>query len=146
MAHAGEHIPAAPFIAWLEDQIDKIRRDDTLRDSECMKEVPAERILADRLGVAPRIFYRYRRGLISGSRNGIKGDYPTETFTRASVENMLDRVGKALADLYPDLDEDIELEPDLPCPTCREVVTPLGGCCPWCDTALRADAHGKRAA
>jgi hypothetical protein len=84
---APDQIPARPFIEWIEQQLDAISRNDTLRLTEVENHVPATRVLADRLGVEVRILYRYRRGLRSGSRNGRKGEFPTDTFPRAAIED-----------------------------------------------------------
>jgi hypothetical protein len=136
---APDQIPARPFIEWIEQQLDAISRNDTLRLTEVENHVPATRVLADRLGVEVRILYRYRRGLRSGSRNGRKGEFPTDTFPRAAIEDMLDHAEVPFWEVYPDLDDDLALETDAFCPSCHEIVTPILGQCPWCDTAVETE-------
>lgn len=126
--YLGEAIPAGPFVAVINAEIERIGRADTLRPSEIAKEVPAQAILAGRIGVAERTLYRYRKSLNSENQ-------PTETFARDVVENALERLDFRFEDVYPEIAaaEDIALEDDAYCAGCREIVTPIDGICPWCE-------------
>ena len=126
MGKVYEQIPAAPFAQWLNDEIKRIEADDPFRTEE-KSVVPAVRILAARLDVSDRWIYRFRKSLDSYGR-------PTNTAPRDPVEDALERAGVPFAALYPDLvaSGDVELEPDIFCESCDEMVTPIHGCCPWC--------------
>lgn len=124
----GEPIPAAPFVAFLNERLDRLAADDTLRGAEEESQVPAVRILSDQLGVSERAIYRYTHSLTSLGK-------PTTTFPRNRVEDMLDALDVPFADVYPEIAaaEDRPLEPDGYCSSCREIVSPIDGCCPWCE-------------
>lgn len=60
--------------------------------------------------------------------------------SRPFVDDIIDALDSAdvdPADVYPELAVDIELEPDATCPRCNDVVTPIAGRCPWCDSVVR---------
>lgn len=125
----GEPIPAAPFVALLAQQLERLAADDTLSGVE-ESTAPAVRILANRLGVSERAVYRYTHSLTSEGK-------PVDTFPRNRVEDLLDALDVSFADVYPEIvaAEDRPLEPDGYCASCREVVSPIDGCCPWCERA-----------
>lgn len=125
----GEPIPAGPFIAWLNDKLEKLATDETLVLSGLeAADVPTMTILGDQLGISERAVYRYKNSLSSVGE-------PTDTFPRNRVEDMLDAADVRFEDVYPDIAaaEDVELEPEAFCTSCRDIVTPISGACPWCD-------------
>ncbi len=140
--HIGEQIPAQPFVDWLNDRYARYRAAHEhmwhmsgRTDPDAVLPLsPLKRLAAD-LGwgglAADRIVYRYRHG-----RDGM--DRPTETFRRATVEDALEHAGLRLEDVYPEFAVDVVLEPDAFCGLCREMVTPIDGVCPWCDTEVRS--------
>lgn len=137
--HYGEHIPAAPFVALLNSEIDRIAADDMLRLSELQQEAPATSILADRLGVAERTVYRYKNSLDGDNR-------PIETYPRNIIEDLLERLDIPFEDVYSEIAaaEDIELEPDRYCAACKEIVTPIDGVCPWCQRTVVDEIPRRR--
>lgn len=125
MPHPGPPIPAAPFVAWLHRQLETLRNDVSLsgRNNPAVNSA-----LAERLGISRRRLHDYLN-----SRDGYRQH--TETFGRWRVEDMLENAGLMLSDVYPDLPrEEIELEPDAWCERCCDIVTPIKGICPWCDS------------
>lgn len=121
---ARETVPAAPFVAWLERQIEQ---------------EPDRATVAFRLGVHERILYRWTRSQDGQGR-------PTDTYLRSTVEDALHRAGTDFGDVYPDLvagGEDIDLEPDAYCASCRDIVTPISGQCPWCDRATTSELPSR---
>ncbi len=48
-----------------------------------------------------------------------------------------------LEDIWPQFADEPTLEPEAFCPRCRELVTPIGGRCPWCETATE-DGFDRR--
>jgi hypothetical protein len=110
-----DRVPAGPFVAWLNREIDKPGQ--------------SQDTLASHLGVEVRSVYRWKNSLDG------EGDH-TDTYARRVVEDVLDQVDNVtFADLYPEIAaaEDLDLEPDGYCGSCHEVVTPIAGSCPWCD-------------
>jgi hypothetical protein len=104
MAHGNTRpsVPAAPFMTWLERQV-------AIRDGEV-------RALAEWLGVHDRVLYRWRAGKKSSSRNGRRGDFPSDTFPRPSVENALHRADVQFwevysPEIYPELFVEVENDP-----------------------------------
>ncbi len=126
-----EPVDAAPFVAWLERQIAHITADETLwRTTSGGSALPpdATKILGERLGVHEDWL---RKG--AWTRSG--------QLERATVEDALDRAGVAWFDVFPD-DAPDEIEPDGFCGRCHEVVTPISGACPWCESPV-AGAEGR---
>lgn len=129
----GEHIPAAPFVAVINAELERLAQLDVFRGDD-QSQVPAQRMLADRVGVAERTLYRYKNSL-DGDSN------PTETYARNPVEDALDRLDMRFEDVYPEIAaaDDVDLEADAYCVSCHEVVTPINGACPWCDRSTTAE-------
>jgi hypothetical protein len=134
----GEPIPAAPFVAVLNRELERLATNDTFRLDENAQEPPAVQLLAFRLGVAQRTVYRYLRSLDGEGQ-------PTDTYARNPVEDALERLEVPFADVYPEIaaTEDRPLEPDAYCTSCHEVVTPIDGCCPWCDRPVQKKVPGR---
>lgn len=134
-APASEEIPSRPFADWLNARIAELEAADVVASPTAS--------LASRLWPAMdpesavRYLSRYRNCLRSGSRNGVKGDFPTDTFPRGPVEDALREYGEAIQNVpgYEDVPE-VALEDDAFCERCHEVVTPIEGLCPWCDTQV----------
>ena len=136
MAPVQETVPAAPFAQWLNRRLGQIaaRADTEFRGAvealvyELGWDTPT-------LNAGIRKLYRFRHQLMSGSRGGVKGSRPADTFPRETVEEALYHAGVMFDDIYPEIaaEEDVELEPDAFCHGCRDQVIPIDGCCPWCD-------------
>jgi hypothetical protein len=139
----GRHgLPYWPLQEWVERQLR------LLGDHDNPAAVLASQLWPEANGSGERYLYRWRNALRAGSRDGVKGDYPTETASRDGVIDALSNMGLRLADVYDvkrypwledldlNLDEDVVLEPDAFCERCHELVTPIGGCCPWCDSQV----------
>lgn len=101
-----EYVPAAPFADWLNKRLGQIAAG--FDDSATVKYERACAILAAEVGwtdvsvqAGIRKLYRFRHCLMSSIKNGKKGDVPTDMFTRASVEEALNRAGCRLGELYP---------------------------------------------
>lgn len=74
-------------------------------------------------------------------RNGqTQGGLPTSLLERQLVEDALNRAGVLIEDVYPELAEDVPLEPDEFCIPCWDWSTPINGVCPWCETTLEEAA------
>lgn len=138
-ADRGTPIPATPFIAWLDAELERLRRDTGLAEHTGQGGVfqtGATKALAQRLGISERGLLRYRSGLNSLNQ-------PTDTFPRNLVEDMLDRVGVGMWEVYPDLEAQEPLLEDAYCRSCHETVTPIDGdngpICPWCDRTVTYD-------
>ena len=129
MRPAQEYIPAAPFVEWLAVELRRLRAMESLRlDERYQKRVPSNTVLARRLGMSVKALYRYSRSINDANEH-------VDVFERNRVEDALDRADRRLfAQLYPEVAvrSDVELEPDIFCESCRETVTPIDGCCPWC--------------
>lgn len=96
-----EYVPAAPFAEWLNQRLGEIAAASNELQDACA-------ILAAEVGwtdnsvqAGIRKLYRFRHQLMSGSVKCKKGDYPTDVFTRSSVEEALNRAGLRLGELYP---------------------------------------------
>jgi len=134
-----ERVPAAPFVAWLNREAERIEADETLFGNN--GQARASAALGDRLEVAERTIWRWRNSV-----DPTTGE-ETNNYARKVVEDALDRAGGVtFADLYPDVvaADDVELEPEAYCASCHELVTPVGGKCPWCDRATSAGPREKR--
>ena|SRR5215216_4121313 len=126
MPQGAETVPAAPFVEWLQRLKVALKNDPALKLGRLGSGV--EREIAQRLGVSTKAVYRYLRSINNEGR-------AVDVFDRACVEDMLDRAGIPFWHLYPELATDVELEPDVFCESCFEMVTPIGGLCPWCTPA-----------
>jgi hypothetical protein len=118
-----ERIPAGPFVAWVQAEIAKLDEQDQAQD-----------VLAARLGIVDRSLYRFAHSLNSESE-------PTDNYARVQVEDMLDAADVRFEEIYPEIAaaEDTPLEADAYCGSCHEIVTPIGGACPWCDRPVQAE-------
>lgn len=142
--HRGPRIPIAPIRDWVNEQIRAEANRQMLSVAwgagvpGIVQEVGPVTQIAARLGVHIRCLNRIKRGMYAGARNGVKGEYPTDTISRYYVEDMLTRAGVDFYDIYPELESerDIALEPDGWCKCCREFVTPINSLCPWDDTPV----------
>jgi hypothetical protein len=121
VAKPQEHIPAAPLVKWLERELER---------------EPDRKALAIRLGVDVRVLYRWQQSIDWNEE-------PCDSFPRPSVENALHRAGVLFGDVYPSFTEDVELEPDGFCSSCRDIVTPINGRCPWCERPTTADLPNR---
>ena len=96
-----------------------------------------------------RQIHRWRNMKAGGSRDGRKGDFPTDTFPKGPIVDALRELGLPLSVVsevtrddgtpVPGRDEyhdDVELEDERFCFACRAFVTPIAGACPWCDEAI----------
>ncbi len=82
-----------------------------------------------------------RRWVDGFYKEGEKVVTPT-TISLSRVSELLSDTDTLLEDLYP---TEVELESDGYCGRCHEVVTPIAGACPWCDTPVEdATGHDKR--
>ncbi len=142
----GPQLPLRPLIDWINAQIARETRRqglslDAPNSSSNGKEPGPHRLVADRLGLNDRALYRIKNSRYAGSRNGRKAEFPATTISRKYVEDMCTRAGLNFYDLYPELEweRDVELEADAYCARCGEDVTPIEGCCPWCDRVVRTD-------
>lgn len=122
----GPRIPAEPFVTWLHGELERLRHDQTIAHTEqSAHKPPVNQALADRLGISARRLHDYLHRV---------GDEQPDTVFRSRVEDMLENAGLQLWEVYPDLIDDVELEPDAYCERCRDTVSPIGGLCPWCDS------------
>jgi len=150
-----EYVPATPFSQWLQERYEfHVRRFNigygSLADSG---PGPAIAAVCQEIGwegdAGTRRLYRYRHQLSesrvgkkrgkNGDRNpGISVTRTAEQWPRRVVEDALHRAGVLFEDLYPEIAaaEDRPLEPAMDCWTCSDVVHPIGGRCPWCETVL----------
>jgi hypothetical protein len=121
-----ERVPAAPFVEWVNREVDALDEDGVT-------------VFAARCGVTTRTLYRWSRSLDANSD-------PTDNYARSIVEDTLDHADVPFADIYPEIAaaEDVPLEPDAFCGSCHEVVTPIGGDCPWCGRATTKDLPRRR--
>ena len=124
----GGRIPAAPFAGWVNSQLAALGGW-AVTGGSAEGRGPVQ-MLANRLEVTARSAYRWSRSLDGDGR-------PTDSFARDPVEDALERFdpgGGLFASLYPEVvvADEVELEPDIFCEGCREMVTPIDGLCPWC--------------
>jgi hypothetical protein len=140
-----EYVRAQPFSAWLSDRYEFHLQGRPSWAGDAMTRLLAEIGWPTNEAGARRL-YRYRYGLMSGSRNGVKGPRKTDWFERDVVEDALHMAGVSIYALYPELghERDVELEPDTWCPGCQDHVTPIRGECPWC--SWRMEPWGQVAA
>lgn len=127
----GPRIPAKPFVDWLHRELARLSKDETIvHIGQASGDRPINRALADRLGITARRLNNYLRSCDGSGR-------PTESFFQERIEDLLEHAGLRLWDVYDDLSfDDIVLEPDAYCEKCRDIVTPIRGECPWCDTTI----------
>jgi hypothetical protein len=136
MPKAEEHVPAEPFVRWLNQRLavlaKRSRGDVNMAVIALARECGWAHSSSDG-GV--RRLYRFRKQRRSTSRGGIKQDIETTTFPRDTVEEALFAAGVAFEDLYPEIAEReaVVLEPEGWCPDCREHRTPIDGLCPFCE-------------
>jgi predicted amidophosphoribosyltransferase len=126
-----EKVPAAPFVAWVNGELERrARLDEGANGSGAMK------ALAMALRVNGRTVYRWKNSLDS-ERDQVVTEYP-----RRAIENALLLADITFEDLYPDVValEDFELEQDAYCSSCHDVVTPINGLCPWCNREAQTEA------
>jgi hypothetical protein len=133
-------VPAKPFADWLQAKYAEYETSHAFLPSGHSGFVPlgpSER-LAGELGwgdnqAGVRRLYRYRHQLAERHSNKRRRMGVAETYLRSMVENACHRYDPELfAELYPELADDIVLEPDAWCPFCQDLVTPIDGLCPWC--------------
>lgn len=115
MPRGSQTIPAAPFLDWLERRIAQL--------GDAPSPIVA---VAEELGTTERTLRRYLSGLDDVGR-------PRTELERDRVLDMLDHADVPDWELYPELDEDVSIEPDAYCAHCHESVTPIDGVCPWCE-------------
>src|SRR4051812_10610355 len=148
-----ERVPAEPFARWLNQRLawwEKEAPLEVVKVSQANGSLgPIQCLLLEigwPLDKGPRRLYRYRRlrsetsvgrNLRQGKRGTLAVKLQRE-FPRDVVEDALDHAGVLFGDLYPDIvaAEAVEPEPRRWCPTCAEMTTPIGGCCPWCETRV----------
>lgn len=141
-----EQIKVEPFASWVEERLLRYQAEYE-NPYEGTNVAPVQR-LATELGMPAeygvRQINRWVRRVKNGSRNGVKGDYPTDTFVRSGVEAALEAAGWSVYDLYPNLrDEDGEGVERF-CGNCHEAVTTSDDLlCPWCEHATE-DIGGRR--
>jgi hypothetical protein len=133
---SGPRIAAEPFFAWYERQLRAIANRgaigiiplDTSRQPNGLQAIErgARAVLEARLGIDVRTLWTYLH-----ARDG-NGD---RLMSRYAVEDMVARAGEDFDTLYPEYDHEraIVLEPDVWCPRCKEMTTPLDGRCLWCN-------------
>lgn len=138
---AGLEIPAAPFVEFLNARFADLERSENGSSAEA---------LAEQLGwgaseAGVRRLNRHRNGLRAGSDDGAKGDFPTDTYPLAIVQDALEQIGQPIAELYPQLAaaEEVSLEAEVHCATCDEQTTPIEGICPWCETPVAVDSEAS---
>lgn len=136
-------IPAAPFVAWLESELERLEADESSRVPPASS-VPAVRLLASRLGCSERTLLRYRRQ-VEERKRGVASF--TDEFGLRDVDRMLLHAGVEFWEVarvarergvggWEAYELDVELEPEVVCPTCRDLSTPIEGVCPWCESVL----------
>ena len=155
MAPVREMVPAAPFAEWLNHRLGQLaaRAENELNGAiiALVREVGWD---CPTVEAGQRKLYRFRHQLMSGSRNGVKGTWPTERFPRFTVEEALHCAGVLFEDLYPEIvaAEATWLEPETWCDRCDDLVCPVDGVCLWCDrrtgprTGQRLQGKRRRAA
>jgi len=123
-----DFIDTAPFLEWFEGQVDQRFRAESAYGLSTDQQARSEATnwMRGRIGwndeAGERRLFRYRSGESTQAERNL-------------IEDALEHADVRLEDIYPDLVEDIELEPDAYCGRCHEIVTPVSGVCPWCDTA-----------
>lgn len=112
MPRTSEHIPAAPFVRWVNEQI----------------AMYGDRALANDTCLSSKSVYRYKTSVDGEGQ-------PTDSYPVDQVENVLNLAGYYLWDLYPDLaGEDSEIVEGW-CSVCEEVVgIDKEQRCLWCST------------
>jgi hypothetical protein len=109
-----------PFRSWCDSRLtDGEGRADEIGEAAARYTVTE---LAADLGVGERRLWRWRNDVV--------------TIERCDLEDALHRAGSALWEVYGV--EDVDLEAEAYCERCKDTVTPIGGLCPWCDSALLA--------
>lgn len=159
-----EMVPAEPFARWLNQRLawweKRALIESVVKPSrgDVGSLGPMQCLLLEigwSLDSGPRKLYRYRslrRETTIGKspRRGIRGIAvvkPMLECQRAIVEEALHHAGVPFSDLYPDIAaaEAVEPEPQRWCPMCDEQTTPIGGCCPWCETRVGPETGQKLA-
>lgn len=135
--HRNVHIPIDPFRDWCLTELSKEQPFDPPNGRHHAFNGAIAR-LAERLGTTSRAINRIKRRVRSSSNAMRKGDIPTDTINRTSVEDMLHHAGISFYDVYPAFahEQDIELEDDAWCRGCAEWTTPICSVCPWCDQPI----------
>ena len=130
----GPDIPIQPLQDWVAGQ---------LAINPCVND------LARRMGIQPRTLLRIRNGEQTGKLTVAPNVRKpvlirTNMWARYRVEDMLERAGADFFDVYPQFRHEVEfeLEPDCWCEECRDVTTPIGGVCPWCDQMVSKPQAG----
>ncbi len=121
-----QYLPAAPFIAWLADQEERLRAAPHSTGG-LMARQPVRKVLARRLGITDRTLRRFTL-----SQNG--DGAPVTSFAQEAIEDMLWRAGVELWEVYPQ--PEVVVPADETCDRCSEPVTPIWEkgalVCPWC--------------
>lgn len=123
-----ERIPAHPLAFWLNQRLNRYIRENQYTPTDQTPHAAVKELARD-LDISDRALYRYLRSLNAYGK-------PTDTFIRARVEDMLHEAGVGFYEVYPDLAEDVDLEPDAWCRQCGEMVTPISSSCPWCSVRV----------
>lgn len=118
-------VPIEPFMQFLDWRT---------KYHEAFSEFPSRALglelgWGDDRGAVTRV-NRYRRGIKNDGQSGV---VPAESWPRATVEDAIDHAGFRFADWYPEVAaaEDLPLEPEQLCWGCEDLVSPIGGKCPW---------------
>ncbi len=121
-----QYLPAAPFIAWLADQEERLRAAPHITGGVQARQ-PVRQVLARRLGITDRTLRRF-----SDSRNG--DGVPVTSYLQEAIEDMLWHAGVELWEVYPQ--PEVVVPADEWCDRCVEMVTPIWEkgalVCPWC--------------
>lgn len=128
-AHVGEeYLDVGVFVAWIEEhRIPRYHREAIAqgKTGKAIDNYISHGLLSE-MGWSgrdadTRALHRWRAG-------------EQQFAKRSIIEGGLDYAGIRIEEVYPELALDIEIEPEGFCGRCHEMVTPIEGLCPWCDT------------
>lgn len=134
---ASEHVPAEPFVRFLNERYAELAAKHAGNLAHATLALIEELGWSHQKG-AERKLYRVRKSLICSSKDGRKGEFPSDRFARPLVEEALFNAGVPFSDVYPGIaaSEDVELEPAAWCPHCQEERHPIDGLCAFCEWRL----------
>lgn len=118
-------LPARPFSRWVNERLAELERRPDIED-------PDAELARQLSNIDTRHLYRFKRQTASRRQNGHEAELPTLTFTREMVERCLRDSAVGIWEIYPGIDDEIELR-EAWCSSCSEQVsTDADGACLWC--------------
>jgi len=141
---AGDYLPAAPFVQWLNERHAQLERDlgGAAGRSGAHQALAAELGWADARGL--RRLWSYRRSRATTDRDGVAGEHHTNHYSRAVIEDALEHAGVELAALgqaRPGDDAQMRAARAAYRHAATVAGTPVERFCPWCSQPVLARAH-----